>query len=272
MGKAVVHMRSRECRRKPWGAAFLAIGIAASFLCAGCATAPKGKHYVSEPAKAEDSVPVIGVGDTVDVSVYRNDDLKRSLKIDRSGKIMLPLVGDVPVAGRTIYEVRDDLQARYAKYIVNPQVSVSISSIQSQKVLVLGEVKSPGVMVLDTDLLVTDAIMKSGGPTTEANTGDIYVIRKGDPKSGNDGKSVLVRFDMKNAIGSGDFSGNVPLRNGDILFVPPMKITNVSRFMSHVAQILGPVVTLETGIVLWPQVLDVLEGKDSSTSFSVPTP
>jgi polysaccharide export outer membrane protein len=216
------------------------------------------------------SEPVLGIGDTIDISVYRNDDLKKTIKIDKSGRIMFPLVGDVQVADRTVYDVRDELQARLAKYIVSPQVFIYASTIQSQKVLVLGEVKTPGILTLDVDLLITDAVMKAGGPTNDAKTSDIYVIRRDSGKSDAAGKTALVKFDMKNAIHSGDFSNNVQLRNGDIVYVPTQAISDVSRFMAHIAAIIGPIVTTESGIVLWPQVIDVFQGKKpTNTNINV---
>jgi polysaccharide export outer membrane protein len=198
------------------------------------------------------------------------DQAPRAIKIDKSGRIMFPLVGDVQVADRTVYDVRDELQARLAKYIVSPQVFIYASTIQSQKVLVLGEVKTPGILTLDVDLLITDAVMKAGGPTNDAKTSDIYVIRRDSGKSDAAGKTALVKFDMKNAIHSGDFSNNVQLRNGDIVYVPTQAISDVSRFMAHIAAIIGPIVTTESGIVLWPQVIDVFQGKKpTNTNINV---
>lgn len=248
----------------------------AALLLSGCSSTGKSKNLAEETVptttKPETSEPILGVGDTIDIVVYRNDDLKKIIKIDKSGKIMFPLIGDVQVAERTVYNVRDELQTRLAKYIVNPHVIINITGTQSQKVLVLGEVKNPGMLTLDVDFVITDAIAKMGGPTNDAKTSDVYVIRRAVAKQEASGKPELLRFDMKGAFRSGDFKDNVLLKNGDIVYVPPTAMTDVARFMSKVGAIIGPVVTTETGIILWPQSIDVLNGKKSSTSFSVPTP
>jgi polysaccharide export outer membrane protein len=248
-------------RMKASGKIVLATGLLAALFLPGCGSSMKVNKFTDESSPAIKppvrSEPVLGIGDTIDISVYRNDDLKKTIKIDRSGRIMFPLVGD-------------ELQARLAKYIVSPQVFIYASTIQSQKVLVLGEVKTPGILTLDVDLLITDAVMKAGGPTNDAKTSDIYVIRRDSGKSDAAGKTALVKFDMKNAIHSGDFSNNVQLRNGDIVYVPTQAISDVSRFMAHIAAIIGPIVTTESGIVLWPQVIDVFQGKKpTNTNINV---
>lgn len=255
---------------KELGKLFTIMSLLAALLLSGCSSVPvKDKNLSDEGALAVknpvSSDPILGVGDTIDIAVYRNDDLKKTIKINKSGKIMFPLIGDVTVADRSVYEVRDELQQRLARYIVNPQVTINISTLQSQKVLVLGEVKNPGILTLDIDLSIADAIVKTGGYTSDAKTTDIFVIRKGA------GKPETVKFDLKSAIQTGDFTNNLMLRNGDIVYVPTLAMADVSWFMSHLSSIIGPIVTLETGIVLWPQTLEVLKGGKSTTNFSVPT-
>lgn len=247
--------------------------VSLSILMMGaCSSTPKKVETEDNtPIKAEQNDAMIGVGDTIDITVYRHDDLKKSLKIDRSGTAMYPLIGDIQLASRSVYSVRDEMQDRLARYIVNPQVTITISGVQSQKVMVLGEVKSPGLFALDTDLLISDAIAKAGGATDDAKISDIYIIRRKVVKQDSVGaKPELIRFDMKDALKTGNFKNNRALQNGDIVYVPTLAIADVAWFMSQIGTIIGPVVTTETGIVLWPQALDVLRGKKSTTNFSVP--
>jgi len=257
------------------GKTLMAIGLFAAVLLPGCGSTVKGNKLTDEVPvtlkKPEPVEPIIGVGDTVEITVYRNDDLKKTIKIDKAGKIMFPLVGDVIVVDRTIYSVRDELQKRLADYLVNPQVSITVTTVLSQKILVLGEIKSPGVFTLDLDLSITEAILKAGGPTADAKITDIYLIRRTATSAEPGRKSEMVRFDMKTAITTGNFANNIQLRNGDIVYVPTLAISDVGNFMAHVASIISPIVAIETGIVLWPQAIDVLRGKNTNTNFSVPT-
>ncbi|MCC6345712.1 MAG: polysaccharide export protein [Nitrospirales bacterium] len=249
-----------------------------ALLVAGCASTgtqgksgEQGQTLASSDEKGETidnlkiSEFILGNGDSIDISVYRQDDLKRTAKIDLSGRIMFPLIGDVQVSGKSIYTIREEMQERLAKYVVNPQVIISITAVQSQKVVLLGEVQTPGVYTLDYDLNISEAIARAGGLSDSAKSSSVLLLRR-DGK-----KQATTAVDIKHILDSGDFSRDILLRNGDIVYVPKKTIANISWLMSNISQILSPLISTETGIVLWPQVKDVLQGKSPSTVFSVPT-
>lgn len=240
------------------------------FLFAGCASTDGKKDVENAPAepafeKAKIDEFVLGVGDSIEVTVYRHDDLKKTIKIDSSGMFMYPLIGDVKVVGKGVFALRDEIRTKLSKYIVDPQVTITITSVQSQKILVLGEVKSPGVFPLEYETSVTEAISNAGGNTDDAKLKNVMLIRRVK------GKPQVYSVDLKQALKNGDLSDDKVLQNGDIVYVPAVAIANVSWFMAHLGQILSPVVNLETGIVLWPQVKDVLQGGEGAINFSIPT-
>jgi polysaccharide export outer membrane protein len=225
---------------------------------------------LAENAEKIDTVKIsefiLGVGDTIEVSVYRQSDIQRTVRIDHSGIIMLPLIGDVQAAGKSIFKVRDEIKDRLSKYLVDPQVFVNVTTIQSQKIMVLGEVNNPGIFTLDSDIRVIEAISRAGGMTINAKLGNVLLIRK------KQGKPGAVSLNLKKALKEGDTSQNWMLQNGDIIYLPSVTIANVSRYFSHISQILSPFVSLESGIVLWPQVKDVLQGKEiENVPLSIPT-
>ena len=93
------------------------------------------------------------------------------------------------------------MKVRLSKYLVDPQVFISVSAIQSRKVLVLGEVKTPGVLTLDTDLTILDAVGKAGGWTTDAKTSNVLLVR-------NESGKVKVRsFDIDAVLAGGNYVG-----------------------------------------------------------------
>lgn len=238
------------------------------FLFAGCASTDGKKEIAPvEPVMERVTIDefVLGIGDTIEVTVYRHDDLKKTIKIDSSGMFMYPLIGDVKVVGKGVFALRDELRTKLARYIVEPQVTITITSVQSQKILVLGEVKSPGVFPLEYETSVTEAISNAGGNTEDAKLKNIMLIRRGN------GKPQVYSVNLKQAFKDGNLSDDKVLQNGDIVYVPAVTIANVSWFMSHMGQILSPIVNLETGIVLWPQVKDVLSGGEGTVNFSIPT-
>ena len=252
---------------KKFGRSLLYV-LLASIILIGCAsTGPLPENAKSEDLKEVNlrtSEFVLGAGDTVAFAVYRQDDLARSVKIDTSGKVMFPLIGDIQVAGRSIFTLRDELKERYSVYLVNPQITVTVTAISSKKFLVLGEVTTPGVFTIDTDLTISEAIAKAGGMTHDAKENKVIVIRRGKEKP------ELLSFSFKDVWEKGDVTRDVTMRPGDIVYVSTKTIADVSRFMQYIGQIISPIVSLESGIVLWPQVMDVLQGKQSTTSFSVP--
>lgn len=207
---------------------------------------------------------ILGVGDTIDIYVYRNDDLKRTVKIDTSGKIMFPLIGDVQAAGKDIFILRNDMQKSLAKYLFDPQVTVSVTSVQSQKIMVLGEVSKPGIFTLDRQINVMEAISTAGGMTNDAKLNNVLLIRRKQDKPN------IVSLDLKKAFKEGDLSQNMVLQSGDIVYLPAVTIANVSWYFNHLSKILSPIVNLESGIVLWPQAESVLQGKGSTTQLSIP--
>lgn len=248
-------------------------------LIAGCASIDTNKNseLTGAPTAAEggaDSgkIPdlkvselILGVGDTIEISVYRHDDLKKSVKIDASGKVMFPLIGDIKAAGVGIYKFRDEMQRALAKYIVEPQITISITSIQSQKIMVLGEVGSPGILTLDSELSIMEAISKAGGMTEDAKLSNVLLIRRVN------NKPDVISLDLKKAFKDGDLSQNKMLQSGDIIYLPAVAIANVSWYFGHLSKILSPIVNLESGIVLWPQVESVLQGKSNNQTTIIPT-
>ena len=206
---------------------------------------------------------ILGVGDTIEISVYRQDDLRRIVKIDHSGRIMFPLIGDIQAAGIGIFKLRDEIKERLSKYLVDPQVVVDVSTVQSQKIMVLGEVNNPGVFALDTDMDILEALSKAGGMTKDAKIANVLLIRRGQ------GRPDVMSLNLKKVLKGGDISQNLILQNGDIAYLPAVTIANVSRYFSHISQILSPFVNLESGVVLWPMAKDVLQGKEVTFPLTI---
>lgn len=249
-----------------------------SVLFAGCAsTDPRDKDLrAANPEQGDNKTDtgklenitlsefMLGIGDSIEVAVYRHDELKRTTKVDISGKIMFPLIGDVVVAGKGVYELRDDLRQRFSRYIVDPQVIVTVTGVQSHKIIVTGEVNSPGIFNLDSPLSATEAIFKAGGVTKSAKGSNVLLIR------GRQGNVNISSIDLDMRLKKGDASQDRILQNGDIVYVPATTIANVNNFLSQFSQIIGTIVNLESGIVLWPQVKDALKGTSTTTISITP--
>ncbi len=205
-------------------------------------------------------VYVLGAGDSLTISVWKFDDLKRTVQVDPSGDIIFPLAGRVQAAGMTPDQLRQDLTAKLSKYYVDPVVDVSITSLRSAAVHVLGEVKSPGTFTLDKQMLAQEAIAKAGGFATSADENKVILVR-----SDREAARVYVLSLSLQGLeeGASDYR-LVLLSNNDILYVPPDKITDTARFLQKLEAVITPFITLGRGIIIGDQVYKVFHATGSA--------
>jgi polysaccharide export outer membrane protein len=134
----------------------------------------------------------IGPADVLDVSVFKVPELARSVLVDDAGAINLPLLGDVPAAGKTARQLERELAAKLgAKYLQKPQVTVSVKEYNNQRVTVEGAVKTPGVHSLKGKTSLMQLIAMSGGLDTAATDWTVVVFRQ------TDGKRYAAKFDFE---------------------------------------------------------------------------
>jgi polysaccharide export outer membrane protein len=154
----------------------------------------------------------VGPMDTLDVSVYQAPDVSRIVQVDAAGQIGMPIIGAVPVAGKTVNEIRDELTVRLkAKYLRSPEVTVSVKEFASQKVTVDGSVGQPGVYPLIGKTTLIQAVAMARGLNREANEKKVAVFR-----TVNNQRMVAV-FDL-NEIRTGKMADPQIFAN-DVVFV-----------------------------------------------------
>jgi polysaccharide export outer membrane protein len=119
----------------------------------------------------------IGADDVLTVNVWHEPEVSRNVPVRPDGKISLPLVGDVQAAGMTPTQLKTELETRFAKFLTNPDVSVIVAEIRSQRINVLGQVFRPGTYALIPPMSVIDAVATAGGLREFAKPNKIYVLR-----------------------------------------------------------------------------------------------
>ncbi len=138
--------------------------------------------------------------------------------VGTDGSIYYPYIGDVPVAGKTVREVRSTLTQRLAQFVTDPQLDVRVAAFRSQRVYVAGEVATPGIVpVTDVPLTLVDALQMVGGETDEADLGRVSIAR-GD---------TLERVNLRALLDNGDLSQNRVLMHGDVVHVPDRRDNRV---------------------------------------------
>ena len=124
---------------------------------------------------------VLGCGDAIKVTVWRNEEASTDAVIAPDGKISLPLIGEVSAEGLTVDELKNELNKKYRDFINEPHVTVTVMQINSLKIYVIGEVTRPGEFKLDSTTDVLQAISLAGGFTERANRKSVLLIAHDDP-------------------------------------------------------------------------------------------
>ncbi|GAC1644398.1 MAG: hypothetical protein NVS9B15_01450 [Acidobacteriaceae bacterium] len=166
----------------------------------------------ADPA-SNDPGYVIGDQDVVSISVWKEPALSGTVPVRPDGKVSLPLLHDVQAAGFTPMQLEADIATRLKKFVVDPQVSVVVTQVNSSRIYILGEVGRPGPMPMLSGLTALQAIASAGGPTQFANEKKIYILRN------ENGAAQKISFNYKKAI-KGVESENIPLKKGDTVVVP----------------------------------------------------
>ena len=155
----------------------------------------------------------IGKGDVLEINVWKEEELTRTLKVRVDGKISIPLVDDIQAAGRSPMQLKAAIQKKLSEFIEGPQVTVIVQE-QFGEYYLIGEVGGAGAYPLLKDLTLTQAIAKSSGFTEWADKDSIVILRREDGKE----KRIEVDYD---ALVSGESSEkNVLIQRNDTIIVP----------------------------------------------------
>ena len=168
-----------------------------------------------DTTKPHDSTFLIGNDDVLAINVWKEPDISRSIPVRSDGKISLPLVGEVQAAGITPLKLEQEIAARLKNYIAEPEVTVIVQQVNSQKFNILGQVNRPGSYPLATSPTVLDAIAVAGGFRDFAKQKAIYVLRQNP-----DGTQSRMPFNYKDVVKGHNPAQNVKLQPRDTIVVP----------------------------------------------------
>lgn len=159
----------------------------------------------------------IGPSDLLDIKVFREDELNRSLRVNQEGEVSFPFIGTIPVGGKSVIEAEKAIAVGLADFIKNPQVTIFVKEYSAKQVYVLGEVKNPGAIPLPTEsgLTVLEAISLAGGFTPVAAQDRTRIIR-----SLPDGRTENLVIAVSLITRGGEKAKDLPLIPSDVVFVP----------------------------------------------------
>ncbi|PXF59947.1 MAG: hypothetical protein C4B58_02005 [Deltaproteobacteria bacterium] len=187
--------------------------VAGVFFCQGCSATNVSKNTEQKTIPVEDEY-IIGSTDILEIHVWREPDLSRTIPVRPDGKITLPLLNDVQASGLTSLELKAEIEKGLAKFVESPTVSVAVQEIHSKNIFVLGQVVSPGGYPLQQDLTVLQALSLAGGFAEWADKGDVVILRK------ENGKQSRIKFDYTNVSKGKHLEKNIVLQPGDTIIVP----------------------------------------------------
>jgi polysaccharide biosynthesis/export protein len=176
--------------------------------------AGKASSNSAPVAATTDPKYVIGPQDVLDINVWEEPKMSRTVPVRPDGKISLPLLNDVQAAGLTPQQLGQKITTDLQKYVEHPQVTVIVTSINSQRFYILGEVSRPGLFQLLPNMTVLQALSDAGGFSPFAKLKDIYVLRT------TDGRQEKFPFNYKEVIKGNHPQENIVLMPGDTIVVP----------------------------------------------------
>lgn len=176
---------------------------------------PAPNADASAAPKAHDATFVIGNDDVLAINVWKEPDISRSVPVRSDGKISLPLVGEVQASGRTPLQLEQQIAQQLKSYVAEPEVTVIVQQINSQKFNILGMVNRPGSFPLTNSPTVLDAIAVAGGFRDFAKQKSVYVLRQNP-----DGTQSRLPFNYKEVVKGQNGAQNVKLQPRDTIVVP----------------------------------------------------
>lgn len=164
---------------------------------------------------AVDASYLVQSGDTLTITVWKEQDLQGEFLVRPDGGLTFPLAGDVEAGGHTVDDIRRTLTTRLTKYIPDPVVTVGVKLVAGSMIFVVGRVNRPGNFLLSRPFDVMQALSLAGGATPFADLNGIRVLRR---EAG--GQQRVFRFRYDDVRRGRDLAQNILLQSGDTVVVP----------------------------------------------------
>ena len=202
-------------------------------------TQEKDQKQAIEPMKTirvigsyEPLTYTVGADDVIDIIVRRHPEFSGSHLIGRDGKIQYRFVGDIYIAGLTKAQIIEKLKEPLSAYVVDPEIDVVITEFRSKVVYVVGEVGRPGRYFLRSDSVpLREVIFEAGLPTLAASMRRTLIVHPQIAEGKNKGEIPIDKLNLYALLYLGDLTKNVPIKSGDILYVPSTVFHKASRIL-----------------------------------------
>ncbi|PIY20195.1 MAG: sugar transporter [Deltaproteobacteria bacterium CG_4_10_14_3_um_filter_60_8] len=157
---------------------------------------------------------ILGPGDILDISAWQNPALAKLVTVLPDGKISFPLIGEVMAGGKTVAQLKGELEEKIIRYVPDPTLSVIVHQVNSMMVYVIGKVNQPGRHLLNANINVLQVLAMAGGFNPFANRGKVKIFRQ------QGGDTVIFPFDYDEVADGKKLDTNITLKRGDVIVVP----------------------------------------------------
>jgi len=157
---------------------------------------------------------ILGPGDILDISAWQNPALAKLVTVLPDGKISFPLIGEVMAGGKTVAQLKGELEEKIIRYVPDPTLSVIVHQVNSMMVYVIGKVNQPGRHLLNANINVLQVLAMAGGFNPFANRGKVKIFRQ------QGGDTVIFPFDYDEVADGKNLDTNITLKRGDVIVVP----------------------------------------------------
>ena len=193
--------------------AIILLGAVAATAAAQQKTADQAKPAATAASQGGDDF-VIGTEDILAINVWREPEMSRVVPVRPDGKISLPLMGEFMAAGSTAKQLEASISKKLETIVTNPQVTVIVQEIRSQKYSIMGEVNRPGSFPLTPQMTLLDAVAVAGGLRDFAKAKKMYILRRGPNNT-----STKIPVNYKEIL-NGAAGQNIVLQARDTIVVP----------------------------------------------------
>jgi len=157
---------------------------------------------------------IIGPGDLLGISVWRDDSLTRTVVVLPDGKIQFPLIGELVAGGKSVAQLKQEFVEKLSRYVVDADISVEVKQSNSLFIYIIGRVNGPGRQMLVADTTVLQALAMAGGLNPFAEKDDIKIFRK------DKDRTLVYSFRYSQVVSGNYLDDNLLLQRGDVIVVP----------------------------------------------------
>lgn len=172
------------------------------------------ENIASSSQKTGDSSYILGPGDILGIEVWKDESLTRAVVILPDGKISYPLIGELMAGGKTIFQLKKEIEQKLVKYVSSPTINIEVKQPSSMYIYVLGKVNSPGRFLMTSNINVLQGIATSGGLNPFAKKNDIKIYRQENDKTN------IFEFEYDDVTDGQNLQQNILLKRGDVIIVP----------------------------------------------------